>query len=130
MSAGECRRGSTQSNYLKRHRLFIQILASTSRTEQPITSARRLQICSERLIIVALSLWLAGCNNQQPATYGLPAPEVTVSKPEQKEVVNWNEFTGRTAAGKLVTVTPRGAGDSVVISFKRGDCFHTSDMFF
>jgi membrane fusion protein, multidrug efflux system len=79
-------------------------------TEQHITSARRLHICSERLIIVALSLWLAGCNNQQPATHGLPAPEVTVSKPEQKEVVNWNEFTGRTAAVKLVTVTPRVSG--------------------
>jgi hypothetical protein len=67
-------------------------------TEQPITSARRLHLCSERLIIVALSLWLTGCNSQQPAAYSLPAPEVTVSKPEQKEVVNWNEFTGRTAA--------------------------------
>ena len=79
-------------------------------TEKHITSARRLHICSERLIIVALSLWLAGCNNQQPATHGLPAPEVTVSKPEQKEVVNWNEFTGRTAAVKLVNVTPRVSG--------------------
>ncbi len=130
MSAGECRRGSTQSNYLKRHRLFIQILASTSRTEQPITSARRLQICSERLIIVALSLWLAGCNNQQPATYGLPAPEVTVSKPEQKEVVNWNEFTGRTAAVKLVTVTPRVSGYIVDIPFKEGDIVHKGDLLF
>jgi len=110
--------------------LFIQILASTSRTEQPITSARRLQICSERLIIVALSLWLAGCNNQQPATYGLPAPEVTVSKPEQKEVVNWNEFTGRTAAVKLVTVTPRVSGYIVDIPFKEGDIVHKGDLLF
>ena len=61
-----------------------------------------------RLIFVALTLWLAGCNNQQPAAHGLPPAEVTVSKPEQKEVVNWNEFTGRTAAVKLVTVTPTG----------------------
>src|SRR5258708_24889022 len=78
-------------------------------TEQHVTSARRLHICSERLIIVALSLWLAGCNNQQPATHDLPAPAVTVGKPEQKEVENWNEITGRIEAVNLVTVTPRVA---------------------
>src|SRR5467141_99406 len=98
--------------------------------EQPITSAKRLHICSERLIIVALILWLAGCNNQQPATLGLPAPEVTVSKPEQKEVVNWNEFTGRTAAVKLVTVTPRVSGYIVDIPFKEGDIVHKGDLLF
>src|SRR5260370_17649607 len=99
-------------------------------TEKHITSARRLHICSERLIIVALSLWLAGCNNQQPATLGLPAPEVTVSKPEQKEVVNWNEFTGRTAAVKLVNVTARVSGYIVNIPFKEGDLVHKGDLLF
>jgi len=82
------------------------------------------------LIIVALNLWLAGCNNQQPATHGLPAPEVTVSKPEQKEVVNWNEFTGRTAAVKLVTVTPRVSGYIVDIPFKEGNLVHKDDLLF
>src|SRR5258705_9968169 len=99
-------------------------------TEQPITSAKRLHLCGGRLISVALSLWLAGCNNQQPATYGLPAPEVTVSKPEQKEVVNWNEFTGRTRAVKLVAVTPRVSGYIVNIPFKEGDIVHKGDLLF
>src|SRR3982074_1980354 len=35
-------------------------------TEQHITSARRLQICSERLIIVALGLWLPRRHKHQP----------------------------------------------------------------
>jgi multidrug efflux system membrane fusion protein len=82
------------------------------------------------VLVVALSLWLAGCNNQQPATHGLPAPEVTVSRPEQKEVVNWNEFTGRTAAVKLVTVTPRVSGYIVDIPFKEGDLVHKGDLLF
>jgi hypothetical protein len=73
-------------------------------TEQHITSARRLHICSEPLIIVALSLWLAACNNQQPVAQGPPPAEVTVSKPEQKEVVNWNEFT--VGATRIIRVPP------------------------
>jgi multidrug efflux system membrane fusion protein len=82
------------------------------------------------VLVVALTLWLAGCNNQQPATHGLPAPEVTVSKPEQKRVVNWNEFTGRTAAVKLVNVTPRVSGYIVDIPFKEGDVVHKGDLLF
>src|SRR4030081_3752343 len=99
-------------------------------TEQDITSARRLLTGSERLIIVTLSLWLAACNNQQPATPSLPAPEVTVSKPAQKEVVNWNEFTGRTAAVKLVNITARVSGYIVDIPFKEGDIVHKGDLLF
>ena len=95
-----------------------------------ITSAKRLHIGSERLIVLALSLWLAGCNNQQPAAHGPPPAEVTVSKPEQKEVVNWNEFTGRTTAVKLVTVTPRVSGYIVDIPFKEGDLVHQGDLLF
>src|SRR5271166_7030617 len=98
-------------------------------TGQGIPSAKRLQTSGGRLIFVALTLWLAGCNNQQPAAHGLPA-EVTVSKPEQKEVVNWNEFTGRTAAVKLVTVTPRVSGYIVDIPFKEGDIVHKGDLLF
>jgi RND family efflux transporter MFP subunit len=87
-------------------------------------------VCGKWLITVGLSLWLAACNNQQPATHGLPAPEVTVSKPEQREVVNWNEFTGRTAAVKLVSVTPRVSGYIVDIPFKEGDVVHKGDLLF
>jgi membrane fusion protein, multidrug efflux system len=93
-------------------------------------SSKRFDTCRERLIVIALSLWLAGCNNQQPAAHGLPAPEVTVSKPEQKQVVNWNEFTGRTAAVKLVNVTPRVSGYIVDIPFKEGDIVHKGDLLF
>jgi RND family efflux transporter MFP subunit len=97
---------------------------------QNITSAKRSHICGKRLIVVAFSLWLAGCNNQPPAAHGPPAADVTVSKPEQKEVVNWNEFTGRTAAVKLVNVTPRVSGYIVYIPFKEGDLVHKGDLLF
>ncbi|HEX7194616.1 MAG TPA: efflux RND transporter periplasmic adaptor subunit [Chthoniobacterales bacterium] len=93
-------------------------------------STKRFDTCREPLIVIALSLWLAACNNQPPAAHGLPAPEVTVSKPEQKQVVNWNEFTGRTAAVKLVNVTPRVSGYIVGIPFKEGDIVRKGDLLF
>src|SRR5260221_10841503 len=72
-------------------------------TQKPMTFARGLNIC-RGLTMVALSLWLAGCNKQQPVAQGPPAPEVTVSKPEQKEGVNWNGFNGRTANALIAFV--------------------------
>jgi RND family efflux transporter MFP subunit len=87
-------------------------------------------ICSGRLTIAVLSLLLAGCNNQPPVAQGPPASQVTVGRPEQKEVVNWNEFTGRTAAVKLVNVTPRVSGYIVDIPFKEGDIVHKGDLLF
>jgi RND family efflux transporter MFP subunit len=99
-------------------------------TEEGSWAAKRFQTGAGRLIVAALTLWLTGCNNRQPAAHGLPPAEVTISKPEQKEVVNWNEFTGRTAAVKLVNVTPRVSGYIVDIPFKEGDIVHKGDLLF
>ena len=80
--------------------------------------------------VLALALWLAGCGKQQPAAHGFPPAEVTVSKPVQKEVQNWNEFTGRTAAVNLVKITARVSGYIVSIPFKEGDIVHRGDLLF
>jgi len=99
-------------------------------TTPAVSSTKQPQVGGNRLFLVVLSLWLAGCNNQPPAAHALPAADVTISKPAQKEVVNWNEFTGRTAAVKLVNVTPRVSGYIVDIPFKEGDIVHKGDLLF
>lgn len=73
---------------------------------------------------------LTGCNNQPPAAHGFPPANVTVSKPVQKEVVDWNEFTGRTAAVNLVNITARVSGYIVNIPFKEGDIVHKGDLLY
>jgi RND family efflux transporter MFP subunit len=99
-------------------------------TEQDITSATRLHLCSGRLIVVALILWLPSCNSQHPAADTPPPPEVTVSKPEQKEVANWDEFTGQTSAVNLVNISARVSGYIVNIPFKEGDTVHKGDLLY
>jgi membrane fusion protein, multidrug efflux system len=95
-----------------------------------IRPTKRFRICKAWPLAAALSLWLAGCNNQQPAAHALPSPEVTVSKAVQKEVVNWDEFTGRTAAVELVTATPRVSGYIVETPFKECAIVHKGDLLF
>jgi RND family efflux transporter MFP subunit len=82
------------------------------------------------LTLVAVIAVLTGCNNQPPAAHNFPPANVTVSKPVQKEVVDWNEFTGRTAAVNLVNVTARVSGYIVNIPFKEGDLVHKGDVLY
>jgi membrane fusion protein, multidrug efflux system len=85
------------------------------------------------LLALALALsigLLTGCNNQPPAAHGFPPANVTVSKPVQKEVIDWNEFTGRTAAVNLVNITARVSGYIVNIPFKEGDMVHKGDLLY
>ncbi len=77
-----------------------------------------------------LALSLTGCGRPPSAARAFPPAAVTVSKPVEKEVVNWNEFTGRTAAVNLVNVTARVSGYIVGIPFKEGDIVHKGDLLY
>ena len=80
-------------------------------------------------IIAGVIIGLAACNQQQPAAQRSP-PEVTVSKPVQKDIVNWAEFTGRVRAVNFVKITPRVSGYIVAIPFREGDIVHKGDLLF
>lgn len=86
------------------------------------------RVVSLLLALVGL-ISLSGCN--RAATAALPPPPtVTVSKPEQKLIENWSEFTGRTAAVNFINVTARVSGYIVDIPFKEGDLVHQGDLLF
>jgi RND family efflux transporter MFP subunit len=79
--------------------------------------------------VAMVSIGLSACNRQQPAAH-LSPPAVTVSKPVQKEIVDWTEFTGRMAAVKLVRITARVSGYIVDIPFTEGDIVRKGDLLF
>jgi RND family efflux transporter MFP subunit len=80
-------------------------------------------------IIAVVSIGLSACNRQQPAAHVSP-PAVTVSKPVQKEIVDWTEFTGRMTAVKFVRITARVSGYIVDIPFTEGDIVRKGDLLF
>ena len=59
----------------------------------------------------ALAILLAGCDQGQPQASQQkaqpPAPVVSVSKPAQRDVVEWDEFTGRFDATQTVEIRVR-----------------------
>ncbi len=80
-------------------------------------------------LAVAVCILSTGCkpSTQAPAP---PPPPVTVATPIRKEIVEWDEYTGRTEAVESVDVRPRVSGYIDQISFKDGQLVKPGDVLF
>jgi RND family efflux transporter MFP subunit len=59
-----------------------------------------------------------------------PPPQVTVSKPVQREITEWDEFTGQFAAVDFVEIRARVSGYLQEIHFSDGQMVKTGDLLF
>jgi multidrug efflux system membrane fusion protein len=87
-----------------------------------------------RTILVALALAAAiflttGCNRTQ-ARQAPPAPAVTVAPVERQDVVEWEEFTGRTEPVESVEVRPRVSGYIQEVRFQSGQLVKKGTVLF
>ena len=78
-------------------------------------------------ITVFLSGALSGCDNKPTATAPAPPP-VTVSKPLQKTITEWDEYTGRFEAVATVEVRARVSGFIDSIDFHEGQLVKQGDL--
>jgi len=77
----------------------------------------------------ALLFVATGCgrgNLQQPP----PSPPVTVAPVEQKQLVEWDEFSGRTEPVESVDVRPRVSGYIQSVKFQSGQLVKKGDILF
>jgi multidrug efflux system membrane fusion protein len=81
------------------------------------------------LALGAAAVLLNGCGHggarQQP-----PAPTVTVAPVEQKDIVEWNEFTGRVMPVESVEIRARVSGYIQQVSFQSGQMVKKGDVLF
>lgn len=81
------------------------------------------------ILLLATSMGLASCNRTAPAPESQPPP-VTIAKPVQKQIVEWDFYTGRTDAVESVNITPRVSGYIDNITFRAGDIVNKGDLLF
>ncbi len=84
-------------------------------------------------IISFVCLTISACNkqsNSNEAAAQLPPPEVTVSKPLQKKIIEWDEYLGRFLSVDRVEVLARVSGYLEEIRFKDGDIVEKGDVLF
>jgi RND family efflux transporter MFP subunit len=85
------------------------------------------------LAAAALAALLAGCDQGQPKSKDAapaPPPSVSVSMPVQREIVEWDEYTGRFDATQTVEVRARISGYLDEVRFRDGQEVSQGDVLF
>src|SRR3954470_21666575 len=98
-----------------------------------LLAPRRLPMVRSGAVILFSALGLAtsgGC--QRPPALVAPAepPVLPVSRPVEREVTDYVDFTGRTDAVQSVDIRPRVTGYLVKIPFKEGAMIKAGDILF
>jgi RND family efflux transporter MFP subunit len=81
------------------------------------------------ILLFAAGLVFSSCSKPVPAPESEPPP-VTIAKPVQKQIIEWDYYTGRTEAVESVNITPRVSGYIDNITFRAGDMVNKGDLLF
>ena len=106
---------------LRRDSLIIQV-----RRQPP--AIRAALIALPVLALLALAYWLLA-GPKQPAA-AMPPAEVAVAYPLQRNIVEYDEFTGRFEPSRSVEIRPRVAGQLAGIHFRDGDYVRAGQLLF
>jgi RND family efflux transporter MFP subunit len=93
-------------------------------------SLRRAGLALASALFAALA---AGCDQGQPSAkqqQAAPPPTVSVSQPVQREIVEWDEYTGRFDATQTVEIRARVSGYLNEVRFKDGQEVSQGDLLF
>src|SRR3954468_11424642 len=83
-----------------------------------------------RFVLLGLCLGLAGCVRVPSAAPEAAPTPVTVSRPVERDVTDYADFTGRTAAVDSVEVRARVWGYLDKVNFKEGALVKEGDVLF
>src|SRR5215471_16949595 len=79
--------------------------------------------------IIAICFIASGCSRSAVPPKP-PAPNVTVAPVEHKEIIEWNDFTGRVEPVETVEVRPRVSGYIEQVKFESGQLVRKGDVLF
>jgi multidrug efflux system membrane fusion protein len=82
------------------------------------------------MVAVNFALLLNGCSKIQPTPPAPPPPVVTIAKPLQQDVIEWDTFNGYLEAKESVNVSSRVSGMIVAAPFEEGSLVKKSQVLF
>lgn len=82
------------------------------------------------VLIAPIGSALLGCERAPEANAAVAPPVVAVSQPIEREVTDYDEYTGRTAAVDAVEVRARVSGYLVKVHFQEGALVEKGDLLF
>lgn len=86
-----------------------------------------------KLLLTLLPLALLGACNKPPenaAGHQMPPQPVTMGVVEERELIEWGEFSGRIEAKEMVELKPRVSGYLMEVKFQAGALVNKDDVLF
>ena len=80
--------------------------------------------------LLAALVGLSGCRSEATTAQQAPAPQVSVASALERDVTEWDEFTGRLEAVESVEVRPRVTGYIESVNFTEGSTVKKGDLLF
>src|ERR1700752_1464484 len=97
----------------------------------PIMKAKLIfRAAASVLALAAVIILTAGCGKSEAQPAPPPPTAVTVAPVERKEIVEWDEFTGRIEPVESVEVRPRVSGYIQEVKFQSGQLVKKGDVLF
>jgi len=94
-----------------------------------MTTRLSLRLTFLAVVMCGAIIVAAGCS-RGAAQPRLTPPEVTVARVQQQEIVEWDEFTGRTEPVEMVELRPRVSGHIQEVRFESGTLVKKGDVLF
>jgi len=80
--------------------------------------------------LLAALVGVSGCRSEATPDAQAPAPQVSVASALERDVTEWDEFTGRLEAVESVEIRPRVTGYIESVNFTEGSTVHKGDLLF
>src|SRR5262245_45666526 len=80
--------------------------------------------------VLTITTLAAGCSQTSAQQGPPPPPQVTVANVVERDVTEWDEFTGRLQAVDTVDVRPRVSGYVAAVRFSEGAIVKKGDLLF
>ena len=93
-------------------------------------NTRALSTLAVSAALLAALVGLSGCKSEATTAQQAPAPQVSVASALERDVTEWDEFTGRLEAVESVEVRPRVTGYIESVNFTEGSTVKKGDLLF
>jgi RND family efflux transporter MFP subunit len=84
------------------------------------TSIRQLRVWQFVILISAIATGVIGCHGKTQVGAAPPPPDVSVAYPVQRDVVEWDTYTGHLQSPEMVNVVARVSGLIMEMPFEEG----------
>lgn len=95
-----------------------------------LQSVYKVTVAATLIAAVAAALALGGCSSEATPNTAVALVEVSVAPALQRDVVDWDEFTGRVEAVESVDIRPRVTGYIESVNFTEGSVVRKGDLLF